>query len=41
MASQLYTNAIMPKMIVRIGRGESIEKTVAWASSEIEGFMRQ
>jgi ABC-type glycerol-3-phosphate transport system substrate-binding protein len=40
MASQLYTNAIMPKMIVRMGRGETIDKTLAWAESEIEGFRR-
>ena len=40
MASQLYTNAIMPKMIVRIGRGESIDQTLAWAATEIEGFRR-
>lgn len=40
-ASQLYTNAIQPKMIVRMGRGESIEKTLAWAASEIEGYARQ
>jgi len=40
-ASQLYTNAVQPKMIVRIGRGESIEKTLAWAASEIEGYSRQ
>ncbi len=40
-ASQLYTNAVMPKMIVRIGRGESIDKTLAWAASEIEGYTRQ
>ena len=40
-ASQIYTNAIMPKMIVRIGRGESIDKTLAWAASEIEGYSRQ
>ncbi len=40
-ASQLYTNAIMPKMIVRIGRGENIDKTLAWARTEIEGYSRQ
>lgn len=40
MASQLYTNAIMPKMIVRIGRGENIDQTLAWATNEIEGFRR-
>jgi hypothetical protein len=31
----------MTKMIVRIGRGESIEKTLAWAATEIEGYSRQ
>jgi ABC-type glycerol-3-phosphate transport system substrate-binding protein len=40
-ASQIYTNAIMPKIFVRIGRGENIDKTLAWAKSEIEGFARQ
>jgi hypothetical protein len=40
-ASQLYTHAVMPKMIVRMGRGESIDKTLAWAASEIEGYARQ
>jgi ABC-type glycerol-3-phosphate transport system substrate-binding protein len=39
-ASQLYTNAMMPKMIVRIGRGDKIEQTLAWAESEIEGYRR-
>ena len=41
MASQLYTNATMPKLIVRIGRGESIDKALDWAANEIEGFRRQ
>jgi hypothetical protein len=30
----------MTKMIVRHMQGESMEKTLAWAESEVEGFMR-
>jgi hypothetical protein len=30
----------MPKMVVRHAQGEDMEKTIAWAESEIEGFMR-
>ena len=30
----------MTKMIVRLMQGEPMEKTLAWAESEIEGFMR-
>ncbi len=40
-ANQIYVQAIMPKMIARCTQGrESIEKTIAWAASELEGFMR-
>jgi len=39
-AHQIYDQAIMTKMIVRNLQGESIDKTLAWAESEIEGFMR-
>jgi len=39
-AVQIYTQAIMTKMVVRHMQGEAIEKTLAWAESEIEGFMR-
>jgi ABC-type glycerol-3-phosphate transport system substrate-binding protein len=39
-ASQIYTQAIMPKMILRMAKGEAMEQTLAWAESEIEGFMR-
>jgi ABC-type glycerol-3-phosphate transport system substrate-binding protein len=39
-ASQIYNQAIMPKMILRMVRGEPMEQTLAWAESEIEGFMR-
>jgi ABC-type glycerol-3-phosphate transport system substrate-binding protein len=39
-AHQIYTQAIMTKMIVRHMQGEAMEKTLAWAESEVEGFMR-
>jgi hypothetical protein len=29
----------MAKMIVRHMQGEAMEKTLAWAESEVEGFM--
>jgi hypothetical protein len=38
--SQIYTQAIQSKMIVRHLQGETMEKTLAWAESEVEGFMR-
>jgi len=39
-AHQIYTQAIQTKMIVRFNQGEPLEKTLAWAESEVEGFMR-
>jgi len=39
-AHQIYTQAIHTKMIVRNLQGETMEKTLAWAESEVEGFMR-
>jgi ABC-type glycerol-3-phosphate transport system substrate-binding protein len=39
-AVQIYTQAIPTKMIVRFMQGEALEKTLAWAESEIEGYMR-
>ena len=39
-AEQIYTQAIMTKMVARHYQGEAIEKTLAWAESEVEGFMR-
>ena len=39
-AEQIYTQGIMPQMIVRHYKGEAMEKTLDWASREIEGFMR-
>ena len=39
-AHQIYTQAIQTKMVVRFKQGEPLDKTLAWAESEIEGFMR-
>jgi ABC-type glycerol-3-phosphate transport system substrate-binding protein len=39
-AAQIWSQAIMPKMIVRHATGEPLEKTLEWASNEIEGFAR-
>lgn len=39
-AHQIYTQAILTKMIVRHLQGEPMEKTLAWAEGEVEGFMR-
>jgi ABC-type glycerol-3-phosphate transport system substrate-binding protein len=39
-AHQIYTQAVQTKMIVRYIQGEAMEKTLAWAESEVEGFMR-
>jgi hypothetical protein len=39
-AQQIYTQATLTKMAVRYYRGEAMEKTLAWAEGELEGFMR-
>jgi ABC-type glycerol-3-phosphate transport system substrate-binding protein len=39
-AAQIFTQGIMTKMTVRHLQGEPMEKTLAWAESEVEGFMR-
>lgn len=39
-AHQIYTQAIQTKMVVRFNQGEPLEKVLAWAESEVEGFMR-
>ncbi|BAT59642.1 putative ABC transporter-binding protein precursor [Variibacter gotjawalensis] len=39
-AQQIYAQALPTKMIVRHMTGEPMEKTLAWAESEVEGFMR-
>jgi ABC-type glycerol-3-phosphate transport system substrate-binding protein len=39
-AVQIYTQGIMTKMVARQAQGEAMEKTIAWAAGELEGFMR-
>jgi ABC-type glycerol-3-phosphate transport system substrate-binding protein len=39
-AFQIYTQGVQTKMIVRYLQGEALEKTLAWAESECEGFLR-
>ena len=39
-AEPMYYAGIVTKMVVRHFQGEAMEKTLAWAESEIEGFMR-
>ena len=40
-AMQIYNQATITKMIAKFTQGnESMEKVVAWAASELEGFMR-
>jgi hypothetical protein len=39
-AVQIYVHGLMTKMVVRHMQGETMEKTLTWAESELEGFMR-
>jgi hypothetical protein len=40
-AAQIYTQAIMTKMVAKYTQGgESADKVISWAASELEGFMR-
>ena len=39
-AQQIYTQAILTKMCLRYHQGETMEKTLAWAEGECEGYMR-
>jgi ABC-type glycerol-3-phosphate transport system substrate-binding protein len=39
-AERIYTQATQTQMAVRYFKGEAMDKTLAWAASEIEGFMR-
>ncbi len=39
-AQQIYAQATLTKMCVRFYQGEAMEKTLAWAEGECEGFMR-
>jgi ABC-type glycerol-3-phosphate transport system substrate-binding protein len=39
-AEQMYNLGIQTQMAVRFFKGEPLEKTLAWAEGEIEGYMR-
>ncbi len=39
-AEQMYNQGIMTQMAVRYFKGEPLEKTLAWAANEVEGYMR-
>jgi ABC-type glycerol-3-phosphate transport system substrate-binding protein len=39
-AAQIFTQGVMTKMTIRHMQGEPMEKTLAWAEGELEGFMR-
>jgi hypothetical protein len=40
-ANQIYSQATMPKMIAQCTQGgKTIDQAIAWASNELEGFMR-
>jgi ABC-type glycerol-3-phosphate transport system substrate-binding protein len=39
-AMQININAMLTKMCLRYSRGEAMEKTLAWAEGECEGFLR-
>jgi ABC-type glycerol-3-phosphate transport system substrate-binding protein len=40
-AFQMYTQAIHTKLVVKVTQGgESIDKAIGWAATELEGFMR-
>jgi ABC-type glycerol-3-phosphate transport system substrate-binding protein len=39
-AGQIYSQAIMPKMVLRMAGGEAMPKTLEWAAKEIEGYSR-
>jgi ABC-type glycerol-3-phosphate transport system substrate-binding protein len=39
-AEQIYNQGIATQMAVRYYKGEAMDKTLDWASKEIEGFMR-
>jgi ABC-type glycerol-3-phosphate transport system substrate-binding protein len=39
-AERIYTQSTQTQMAVRYFKGEPLEKTLAWAEGELEGFMR-
>jgi ABC-type glycerol-3-phosphate transport system substrate-binding protein len=40
LGEQISVQALQTQMVVRYMRGEAMEKTLAWAENELEGFMR-
>ena len=38
-AGQIYVQGTITKMVAKYASGESIDKTLAWAASELEGFV--
>ena len=40
-AEQIYNQGIQTQMAVRYFKGEALDKTLDWAASEMEGFMRK
>jgi ABC-type glycerol-3-phosphate transport system substrate-binding protein len=39
-AQQIYTQATLTKMVLRYAQGEPMERALAWAEGECEGFLR-
>ena len=39
-AAQMYSRAIHPTMMAKVYSGQSNKEVIAWASNELEGFMR-
>ena len=39
-AHQIYVQGVQTKMVARLLKGEKMEGVLAWAESEVEGFMR-
>ena len=39
-AVQIYVQGLMTKMVLRHMQGDTMEKTLAWAETELEGYMR-
>jgi hypothetical protein len=39
-AQQIYVQATLTKMCLRVSKGDKIEDTIKWAEGECEGFMR-
>jgi len=39
-AQQMYTQAVMPKMIARMAQGDSTDTVIEWVTNELEGLMR-